>query len=246
MKKFFFLPVLFLAAFLFLWQGPVTARAGARFYLDPASGNYQKGQTFTVTVWVDPAGKPVQTMDVIIDYDKSRLSTSEAAIKDEKYFGSNGDSVFNVDQANGRLSLYFFVTQSTYSRSTKGKVVSITFTAQETGTAAVNFICGSDDGSAIRNSDDGNFIDCAANGSGNYTIAASGGGTSTTPTPAPTAAPTASELPETGGATSPTPTAAANSSSSSALPNAGWEQTTLAIVSAAGLFISLGIFGLIF
>ncbi len=236
-----FFSFLLLALFL-----PVGARAGARFYFDPNQATVSQGGKLTVTVWVDPGTKAVQTMDVIINYDKTRLTTSQEAIKDEHYFGSAGDSAFNVDDANGRLSLYFFVTQGTASKTGKGKVVTIAFTSKATGQANLNFLCGSDDGSAIRNSDDGNFIDCAANGSGTYTVNGDSAGVTPTVTAAATATPQPTSGAVSGGqqnSVSPTKSATASVSS---LPETGLGVVTLGGI-VAGLALSLvGVLGLIF
>ncbi len=221
-----------LLIFFFLILGvflarPVSALATPHFYLDPSNGNYKVGDKVVVTVWVDPAGKDIQTMDIIMNYDKTRLSISQTDIKDENYFSPYNSSVFNVDSANGRLSLYIFSTQGTYSKNVKGKVVTLTFTAQAEGTANLLFVCGNESGSAIRNAT-GNLIDCTSNGSGNYVIASSNSAaTSSSTTPTPTAAPT------------PTPTVAGQ------LPSTGFSLPIWGTISAAATLIGVGIIGLL-
>ncbi len=196
MKK-LILFLLLLFVFLSL-PGKVQA---ANFYLEPSTSTVQVGSEFEVAVWIDPGGEDIQAMDIFINYDATRLQTSQEQIKDEQYFGSYGSSVFNVSDPPGKLSLYVFSNQGTYSRNTEGKVVTITFKAKVTGTASVNFICGGESGSAIWDSAVTNLIVCGANGSGSYTLIESG----TTPTLTPTEIePTVEEtatstaLPETG------------------------------------------------
>jgi len=227
MKK---LPIIFLflmAAFLIK---PVAALAAPHFYLEPSNGNYNVGDKITVTVWVDPADKDIQTMDLIMNYDKTRLSIDQSDIKDENYFSPYNSSVFNVDSTNGKLSLYVFSTQGTYSRNTKGKVVTLTFTAKAEGTASLLFVCGDENGSAIRNAD-GNLIDCTSNGSGSYVIAAAAN-----PTPTDTPAPTDAPAPTT--TVQPTQT-------SQQLPAAGFSLPIWGTISAAATLIGVGIIGLL-
>lgn len=220
MKRLAALPIF---CFVFLFLLPTAARA-ANFYLEPASGAYNVGNEFNIAVWVDdPSGDKIQTMDIIMSYDKTTLSTSKSKIKDELYFDGFGTSVFNVDEAAGKLSLYVFSTQGTYSRNTKGKVLTITFKAKAGGTATVNFICGDEFGSAIRNSADTekNLIVCGANGSGSYTLAESATPLPPTSTPIPTAAsipptPTPTSVPSGGVTPASTPTSAPTSVPTSA------------------------------
>jgi hypothetical protein len=237
MKKLFFSSVFILFSFLVL---PVKAWA-ANFYLEPASGTYKVGDEFDVAVWVDPSGEDVQTMDIIISYDKTRLETSKEKIKDGQYFESFNSYVFNVYQDTGKLNLYIFSTQGSYSKNTKGKVLTITFKAKSTGTAAVNFVCGSDGDSAIWSPEITNLIVCGANGSGSYTIIASGETSPTsTPTPTPTSAPsgaTATPTPMTTGETTPTPTA---------LPQAGFSSLGLGTGLLGGVLLGVGLLTLLF
>ncbi len=197
--------------------------------MEPDSGSYNNGDEFTVAVWVDPAGKDVQAMDMIINFDKSRLDVDKSKIVDENYF-DYGSSVFNVDNVTGQMKLYVFSSQGSYSKNTKGKVVTVTFRAKAEGTAALNFVCDTaadTGGSAIRNVNEDNFIDCSANGSGNYTISGSSG---SDPTPTPT--PTISD------SSSPTPTP-------SQLPDTGFSLAGWSIISLGGVLLSAGLMALV-
>jgi len=221
--------LLFLLSALFFGWLPAEARATTRFYMEPDSGSYNNGDEFTVAVWVDPAGKDVQAMDMIINFDKSRLDVDKSKIVDENYF-DYGSSVFNVDNVTGQMKLYVFSSQGSYSKNTKGKVVTVTFRAKAEGTAALNFVCDTaadTGGSAIRNVNEDNFIDCSANGSGSYTISGSSG---SDPTPTPT--PTISD------SSSPTPTP-------SQLPDTGFSLAGWSIISLGGVLLSAGLMALV-
>ncbi len=225
MKKLLGVVFLLIAGLAVMVGLPVEAQAAPHFYLDPASGSYKVGDKVVITAWVDPDGKDIQTMDLIINYDKTRLSITQSDIKDENYFSPYNASVFNVDEASGKLSLYVFSTQGTYSKNTKGKVVTMTFTAKAAGTAPVVFICGGESGSAIRNADS-NLIDCNSNGSGSYTVAAADQAAAATPTPSD----------NNSSQNTPSPT----------LPAAGSSLPGLAGLSVATVLISLGVAGLLF
>ena len=234
MKKIFtFSIVLFF--FLIL---PKKAEA-AFVYLEPATGSYNVGDTFDVAVWVDPEGEDVQTMDLIMTYDKTKLETSQAAIEDEGYFGNYTDYVFNVDQTEGSMKNFIFATNGAITNDQKAKVITITFTAKATGTATVNFLCGNDFQTQVRNKD-ADLIVCGSNGSGSYTITSSG--TVTTSTPIPTSA-----------ATTPQPTSATSSvtptiqpiggvtTTPAALPETGFMSVGLGAISLASLLIGIGL-----
>ncbi len=228
MKKIFtFSIVLFF--FLIL---PKKAEA-AFVYLEPSSGNYNVGDTFDVAVWVDPEGKDVQTMDLIMTYDKTKLETSQAAIEDEGYFGNYTDYVFNVDQTEGSMKNFIFATNSAITNDQKAKVITITFTAKATGTATVNFLCGNDFQTQVRNID-ADLIVCGSNGSGSYTITSSGTVPTSTPIPTSVLQSTATPQPTTIQSAGVTTTPAA-------LPETGFMSVGLGAISLASLLIGIGL-----
>jgi hypothetical protein len=230
-KTFTFLILLFF--FLVL---PKTADA-AFVYLEPSSGSHNIGDTFEVAVWVDPEGEDVQTMDLIMTYDKTKLETSQNAIEDEKYFGNYTDYVFNVDQTEGSMKNFIFATNGAITNDQKAKVITITFTAKAAGTATVNFLCGNDFQTQVRNKD-ADLIVCGSNGSGSYTIASSG--SVPTSTPAPTSVPQSTTTPQPTLVPTSQPVGGATTTPS-ALPETGFISAGWGAISLASLLIGIGL-----
>ncbi len=208
-RKIFFPFLIFV--FVFLWQGAVSAvEAGPRLYFEPASGEYSVGSEFDVAVKIDTGSQEAMAADALISFDSSRLSVSQVT---SGSFFSGFD--YNIENSNGKLTVYTFSEQALQTNSGVGNLATIKFEALSEGTASVSFLCqaGDDTDSAIWDQQGNDLVDCAACGSGSYTI---GGGTQPTNTTAPTTAPdqptntpapttapdaptpTPSELPETG------------------------------------------------
>ncbi len=190
--------------FLALFVGPIRAGAGPRLYLDPSSSSPANSSEFDVLVEIDPGNKEAMAADALINFDNSRLEVKQVA--DGGYF-SGFD--YNIENDNGRMTIYSFSTQALQTKSEVGTLATITFKAIAEGPASVSFLCqsGNDSDSAIWDAQGNDLIDCAANGSGTYTIGSGAGEPTTVPTTAPTTAPTSvpgeptatpSQLPETG------------------------------------------------
>jgi len=193
LKRVFFLSCLFL--FGLVASASIAVEAGPRFYFEPASGNYDNGSEFSVTVKIDTGEKEAMAADALINFDSSKLTVSSVT---SGGFFSGFD--YNIENSNGRLTIYAFSEQALQTKSGVGDLAVITFKAAAEGTASASFLCqaGNDTDSAIWDAQGNDLIDCAANGSGSYTIGT--GVASATPTEsapeAPT--PTPSQLPETG------------------------------------------------
>ena len=172
--------------------GARAAKAGPRLFFDPASGNYSNGSEFSVKVKIDTGNKEAMAADALVNFDKTKLMVSQ--VEDGGFF-SGFD--YNIENDNGRLTIYSFSEQALQARSGVGELATITFKATAEGTAAVSFLCqaGSDTDAAIWDAQGNDLIDCAANGGGSYTV----GNGEPVPTSAPEApTPTPSQLPETG------------------------------------------------
>ncbi len=190
--KWFVLPAV---VFVFIWHvSTVDAKAGPRLYFEPADGNYNVGDTFDVILQIDTGEKEAMAADALISFDQNKLKVNQVSEGD---FFSGFD--YNIENANGKLTIYSFSEQALVTNSGVGEIATITFEATAEGTASVSFLCesGVDTDSAIWDQSGNDLIDCAACGSGSYTI---GQGE---PEPEPTTAPeeptpTPSELPETG------------------------------------------------
>jgi len=189
---------------VFVFYRPAQAQAGARLYFEPASGNYSIGEEFSVVVNVDPANSDTVAIDAIINYDTGRLEL--ISVENNEYFGKEPAGGFEyVENETGKLLVFSFATVQYFSVNTVGKVATVKFKAKAEGTAAVTFVCssGGDDDTSIWAPPPGyeELIDCAAVGSGSYTIGSGGESPTATPTPGDsgaTATPTSSSLPDSG------------------------------------------------
>jgi len=196
--------------------------AAPRLYLDPAEGSYDVNSSFEVEVNINTDGQSVVAVDAIINYDAAKLRVDSISDGGADHFFSDVSS----DVSDGRISIYATPATALSEKTGTGMIARVSFTAIETGTASVSFLC--ETGSDLMDSNiwtiEGNdVIGCASNGSGSYTIGSGSGGETTltsTPTPTPTtsaettltptstptisssltstATPTPSELPETG------------------------------------------------
>jgi hypothetical protein len=189
-----------LIIFLGLWRvGTVFAQAGPRLYFQPSSGNYEVGETFDIVVKIDTGDKESMAADALISFDESKLKVNKVVEGD---FFSGFD--YNIENNNGKLTIYLFSEQALVTNSGQGNIATVTFEATDEGTAATSFLCesGVDTDSAIWDQQGNDLIDCAACGSGSYTIGESAEPTNT-PAPTSTTVPdqptsTPSSLPETG------------------------------------------------
>lgn len=144
----------------------------ASLLLTPASGSYDTGQTFTVTVQADPSGKPVNSSESTITFNPDILS------------------VVTVSKTGSAFSLW--TTEPTFSNtegtikyggghtapiSSRSSIMSITFRAKSEGTGAVSF----KDASLLAADGRGTDVLDSSPG-GSYTITA---GAEPTPEPEP-------------------------------------------------------------
>lgn len=168
-KRLLLLATLFLIMGLF--GGTQAAFAGARLYFEPASGSYENGSEFTVTVKIDTGGEEAMTTDVAINFDSSRLTVSQVA---NGGFFTGFDYILEAD--SGRLMIYSFSQQPLQTKSGTGDIAIITFKATGEGEAPVSLFCqaGGDTDSNIWDVQGNDLIDCSANGSGSYTIGGTG------------------------------------------------------------------------
>jgi len=202
-KRVVFITSIFLLASLFI--GGKDVLAGPRLYFDPASGSYDNGQEFTVTLKIDTNSQEAKAADGIINFDSSRLEVKTVVEAGEPFFP---DMTYVLAADDGRLSIFNFEIDPYKSSSGSGDLATITFKTIAEGSASVSLLCQSGDSTdssivSLSGSDD--IIDCASNGSGSYVIGGGIGGLEGTNSPTPTlatssatATPTPSELPQTG------------------------------------------------
>lgn len=204
LKKF----ILFSLSFILFWQaGAVVAQAAPRLYFVPSDGSHQVEDEFNVVVTVDTSGEDIMAVDALISFDQNKLKVNQVTRGD--FFSSNAGFDYDIDNSNGKLTIYYFSQNTLSTESGSGDVATVSFEAIGEGTASTTFLCesGVDTDSALWDQQGNDLIDCAACGSGSYEIGTGGTTTATstsTPTPTPEGTttqaptPTPSTLPETG------------------------------------------------
>lgn len=198
MRKFWLLAIMATSLFL----GAATVEAAPRFTLSPSSGNYTNGGTFSVTIGVDSDTEKAIAMDVVANFDASKLevtSITKAANPVFQFAYDSNTAIIKNDTGRFEVTLSP-ISSSVYDGAVmKGDLLVINFRAKATGTASLTFNCqaGSVTETNIINDKSSDVVSCSANQSGSYTIGAADSGslTTSTSTPTPTAA---SQLPRTG------------------------------------------------
>ncbi len=158
------------------------AAAAADVLLTPASGSYSNGQTFTVTVQVDPKGQQVNAVEANLKFDPKVLSVVSTAKTGSAF------SLWTTEPAfSNTAGTITFGGGSPTPFAAKSALLSITFRALGEGSGAVSF------NSASVLAADGKGTDVIGAKTGaTYTVA----GATPTPTPAPTPTPTPTPTPE--------------------------------------------------
>jgi len=151
----------------------ISLAEAADVLVSPASGSYSTGQTFTVTVQVDPKGQSINAVEAALTFSPAVLS------------------VVSISKTGSAFSLW--TTEPTFSNtagtinlgggsptpfSNRANLVSITFTAKAVGTGTVGF------GQASALAADGRGTDVLAGKiGGSFTVAAAATPVPVTPTP---------------------------------------------------------------
>jgi Cohesin domain len=172
--------ILFTIAFFILLLSAQSAHA-ADILFSPSTGSYNTGQTFTVTVQVDPKGDSVNAVEAEITYDPKLLSVVSLAKTGSVFSLWTTEPTFS--NTAGTIS---FGGGSPSPFSSRSNLVVITFRAVAPGSARVAF------GTASALAADGRGTDVLeASIAANYTVTAA-----TTPTPTPTPEPEDEPEPE--------------------------------------------------
>ncbi len=217
--------------------------AGPRLYFDPSSGNYDVGAEFQVKVKIDTDQQEAMASDALINFDSSKLTIVRVSKGD---FFSGFD--YNIDADNGRLTIYAFSEQALQTKSGTGDLAIITLRTNDSGAATLSFLCqaGNDADSAIWDAQGNDLIDCAANGSANFTIG--GGGTGAEPTTAPSPTPASGGDNGGGEAAVPTPVPTETSTppeaatpTPSQLPETGFEAPLVVLGLTGGIMLLLSL-----
>jgi hypothetical protein len=190
---------------LLMATGARAAIAGPHLIMEPSSGTYTTGTTFTVTAKVDSGTENVGGADGFGTYDSSKLELVSAVKASGMVFekdNSGGTCAISSDSAVGEFNFSCYANDGLSDTPVVGNLVTFTFKTKAEGTAMVKFTCttGSTvDSNIVKTSD---IIVCGENINGTYTINGTGSSTTTddtTATPTTDTTTTTSELPRTGG-----------------------------------------------
>ncbi len=176
--------VFFVVATLFLFLFSISSASAATLQLNPATGSYAAGQTFTTAVRVQPSGKSVNAVETTLKFDPTVLSVVSVG-KDGSAF-----SLWTVEPTfSNSAGTVSFGGGSPTPFTAVSNIVTITWRAVKEGSGSVAF------SKASVLAADGQGTDIyEASPSGNFTIAAA---TTPSPTPKPveTPKPTETETP---------------------------------------------------
>lgn len=233
MKKFV---LLLFATFFPLLTFP-NAVLAATLSLSPASGTFNSGCPFTLSIILDTLGAKTDGTDAILIYDSSRfaISTSSIAPNTSVYPDFPGN---NVDEAAGKITISGLGSVNT-PYSAKGTLASLNFTVKDAAPAGATQIKFEFDPADKQKTTDSNVVERDTIRDvlnevvdGNYTIGTGTCGTTTT-------------LPGTGtngrgavGTPSATPV-------TQALPPAGTQQLTYTFAIVGSVLTVLGILGIV-
>jgi Cohesin domain. len=159
----------------------------ADLQLSPASGSYATGQTFVVTVQVDPSGASINAVEGVISFDTNLLSLTSISKNGSALSLWTEDpttAAGAVTEANssGRIT---FGGGNPSPFSSVSNLLSLTFRATGEGSAEVSFA----DGTVLQADATATEVTDALTG-GTYTIAAAA-----EPEPTPSPEPSAEEAP---------------------------------------------------
>lgn len=119
---------------------------GATLKLDPATANYNPGDTFGVNIVLDTGGEDADGVTTLIDYDGSRLRALEINLPPNPAFPEYPKT--EIDPSQQQIEIIALIhppdqpdTDAPPVNGPSVLVATIHFQATEPGTAAVNYIC---------------------------------------------------------------------------------------------------------
>ena len=128
---------LFLLIFLLLFAVPVTfAQEGASLFIEPQAGTFKVGSTFSVSVFINTSGKPVNAIEADLKFDHNKLQVVSLTTQTSLFKIWVEEPTYSNSQ--GTINLKGGVPSPGITTS-KGKVVTITFRAKSTGSAPITF-----------------------------------------------------------------------------------------------------------
>ena len=147
---------------------PVAVKA-ATFSLDPVNKEVKKGDEFQVKIILDTQSKKVNAVEATIVFSKDLLELKTPSFTN--LFPLNSQS---VDNNNGKAVFDSAETAGGVYYQGSGEWLTLTFTAQQNGTANLNFSCS--DSRILELETTQNLLGCSGLSVGAYTISDSGGG----------------------------------------------------------------------
>jgi len=212
----------------------------ATLSLDPSTGTFNRGCSFSVNVNIDTGGSQTDGADAILIYDPSRV-TANSITNGTVYPDYPGN---NIDAQSGKISI-LSLASVTAGFSGKGVLATINFTVKDsaaTGVTQVKFDfdplnkAKTTDSNVVERSTVVDILNSVVDG--NYTVGAGSCGVGQpTPTPAST------QRPRTGG-TGDSGTPSSTYIPPKTLPEGGTPQFTATLAIMGGVLTILGIFGL--
>jgi len=180
------------------------AMAAPRLTLSPVSGSYNKGTEFTVKIGAQSEGKKISGVDVVLNYDATKLD-----VIGNPTLESGVNFIIYPKVESGKITVTLVKDKATdglESTAVAGDLFTIKFKGKETGTAKATFSCtpSSLTDSNLLTTETGTVVDvisCADNQAGSYEITVSGNSSSPTNTPTqstPAETTSTPELPKTG------------------------------------------------
>lgn len=231
---------LFVFALGFLISPTGVSAQAAVLSLDPTSGTFNRGCSFSLKVNLDTGGAQTDGTDAILFYDVSRL-TAVSITNGTIYPDFPGN---NIDAQTGKISILSLASVNSPFTG-KGTLATVNFKVTDTAaTGATQITFDFDPNNKAKTTDSNvvekNTIVDVLNSvvNGNYTIGTGSCGLVPSPSPAATI------IPRGGPSSTPSATIAPLPTKQPVLPPAGSEQFTFAVAIFGGVLTVLGILGL--
>lgn len=234
--------ILALTLFTYLLYPSLTF--AATLTLSPASATFVRGCSYPVAILVNTEGKQVDGVDAILDYDPSRLTTTQDRIANGTVFP---EFITSIDESTRKITIGGVTSVAAFSGS--GTFATINFTVPNeapTGTTQLTFDFDQNDKTNTRDSnvvERATVVDLLSQvTNGSYTIAENKGSCATGASPSTAPAYTTPR-----GATGPQATDSAQTEQQpiyKQLPKGGIFEQTIILATVGTIFIALGIIGL--
>ena len=165
----------------------VSSAQAASLNFDKSTATAANGDTFQISVTVDPGSDGLNSTDAYVTFDSTLLKATAVSA------GSLFPTVSNDTSTAGKVYIAGMVNDPASSVSTTGTLATITFQGLKEGSGTLSFDCNTS--KIIKNDiNASNVLVCSQNGTAAITV---GSGSGTAPTTAPNNS-TPAELPQSG------------------------------------------------